>query len=249
MADVEVVPDGRLLRIRFNRPDKRNAITAAMYAALADALTAAETDGTAVVLFSAAGRAFCAGNDLADFVGDLPAGEDAPVFRFLYALAGSTRLLVAAVQGRAVGVGATALLHCDAVFAEPDAVLHFPFVDLAVVPEAAASLLLPRAIGYLRAAEALLFCTPIEAARAEALGLVSRVTEPGQAMAAAEAAVARLLAKPEGALLASKRLMRSTTETVIGRMAEESREFRARLATPELHATVASFFAARGRAA
>ncbi len=248
-AEIEIRREGKKLHLRMNRPAKRNALTQAMYAAMADALLTAETDGTVAVLIGGAGETFCAGNDLLGFVGELPEGDQAPVFRFLHAIAGSTRILIAAVQGRAVGVGATLLLHCDFVLAEPDAVLSFPFVDLAVVPEAAASLLLPRAIGYLRAAEALMLCEPIAAARALQMGLVGEIVAASHAGAAAEQLASRLLEKPEGALLATKRLMKSPAETVSGRMREEGAEFRARLQTPELRATVAKFFAARNKAA
>ncbi len=202
-TDIDIAHDGAVTRIRFDRPAKRNALTVSMYAAMADALTAAETNGTAVVLFSGAGPGFCAGNDLVDFMSNLPAGEDAPVTRFLHALAATTRIVVAAVQGRAVGVGTTMLLHCDFVIAEEDAILQMPFTDLALVPEAASSLLVPRLVGPRRAADLLLLGEPVPAARAETLGLVNRVVPAGEGLAEAEALVTRLLAKPRRALLAT----------------------------------------------
>jgi enoyl-CoA hydratase/carnithine racemase len=247
--DVDIAQDGALKRIRFNRPAKRNAITVAIYAAMADALAEAETDGTAVVLFSAAGVGFCAGNDLADFIANRPEGDDAPVTRFLRALAATNRILIAAVQGRAVGVGTTMLLHCDFVLAEEDAILQMPFTDLALVPEAGSSLLVPRLVGPQRAAELLLLGEPVPAVRAEALGLVNRVVPAGTGLAEAEALATRLLSKPRAAVLATKRLMRSPTSDLAGRMNEEGAAFAEGLQSAEFAAVVAKFFAAREKAA
>ncbi len=248
-SDVSVTRQGDVTQLRFNRPGKRNAITVAMYAAIADALEAAETDGTAVVIFSGEGAGFCAGNDLADFVANRPEGETAPVFRFLRALSTSSRILIAAVQGRAIGVGTTMLLHCDFVVAEEDAELRMPFTDLALVPEAASSLLVPRLIGHQRAASLLMLGEALPARQALEYGLVNQVVAEGGALAAAEAIAARLLEKPRSAILATKRLMKSPTMDVAGRMAEEGAAFSAQLKTPELAAIVAGFFAARTKAA
>ena len=167
----------------------------------------------------------------------------------LRAIAQSTRILVAAVQGRAVGVGVTMLLHCDFVVAERSAELKMPFTDLALVPEAGSSLLVPRLVGHQRACGLLMLGDPLAAEAAHALGLVSRVVPDGTALAEAEALAARLLAKPRSALLATKALMKSTTSTVADRMAEETTAFAAQLKTPELAAIVAGFFAARSKAA
>ena len=247
--DIQVTQQNAVTHIRLNRPAKRNAITTAMYADMANALTTAEHDGTTIVLISGAGLGFCAGNDLADFVSDRPHDDDAPVHRFLRAIAHSTRILIAAVQGRAVGVGTTMLLHCDFVVAEHGAELKMPFTDLALVPEAASSLLVPRLIGHQRACDLLMLGEPLAAGAAHALGLINRVVPDGTALAEAEALAARLLAKPRSALLATKALMKSTTSTVADRMAEETLAFAAQLKTPELAAIVADFFAARSKAA
>jgi enoyl-CoA hydratase/carnithine racemase len=248
--DIAITRAGALLHLRFNRPGKRNAITVAMYAALADALTAAETDGTVAVIFSGEGAGFCAGNDLADFVANRPDDtEEAPVHRFLRAIATSTRILIAAVHGKAIGVGTTMLLHCDFVVAEQGAELRMPFTDLALVPEAASSLLVPALIGHQRAASLLMLGDPLDAAQAHALGFVNEVVAPGAGLQAAEAIATRLLAKPQSAILATKRLMKSATRDVAGRMAEEGAAFSAQLRTPELAAIVAGFFEARSKAA
>jgi enoyl-CoA hydratase/carnithine racemase len=247
--DIVVDHQGATTHIRMNRPAKRNALTVDMYAAMAEALQAAETNGAAVVLISGEGAGFCAGNDLADFVADRPHDEDAPVHRFLRAIAHSSRILVAAVQGRAVGVGTTMLLHCDFVVAEQSAELRMPFTDLALVPEAASSLLVPRLVGHQRACDLLMLGEAVAAAEAHRLGLVNRVVPDGEALATAEQLVARLLAKPRSALLATKALMKSPTTNVQARMDEESTAFGAQLKTPELAAIVAGFFAKRAKVA
>jgi enoyl-CoA hydratase/carnithine racemase len=248
-ADIAITYHGATTHIRLNRPDKRNAITTDMYAAMAEALAAAENDGTTVVLISGAGIGFCAGNDLADFVADRPAGDNTPVQRFLRAIASSTRILVAAVQGRAIGVGTTMLLHCDFVVAEHGAQLRMPFTDLALVPEAGSSLLVPRLVGYQRACALLMLGEAVGAEEALRLGMVNMVVPDGDALAEAEKLVARLLAKPRSALLATKALMKSATPDLAGRMTEETAAFAAQLKTPELAAIVAGFFAARTKAA
>ena len=247
--DVLITRADGLTHIRMNRPQKRNALTVAMYDAMAASLAQAETDGTAVVLFSGAGAGFSAGNDLVDFMNNRTNEPDPPVQRFLRGIATSSRILIATVQGNAVGVGTTMLLHCDFVLAEPDAMLSMPFTDLGLVPEAASSLLLPRLVGHQRAAELMLLGEPLPAARAEALGLVNRVVAAGQGLAEAEALAARLLAKPRTALLATKRLMNSPTTDLAGRMAEEGVAFAAGLQSPEFAAIAAKFFAARTKAA
>lgn len=247
--EVLVTRTGDVTKIRLNRPDKRNALTTAMYAAMADALTAAETDGSAIVIFSGEGRGFTAGNDLMDFVQNPPQGAEAPVHRFLMALARSSRILIAAVQGRAVGVGTTMLLHCDFVLAEEDAILQMPFTDLALVPEAGSSLLVPALVGFQRAAGLLMLGEPLPAAEAKEAGLVRDVVPVGQALAAAEALAAQLVAKPRQALLATKQLMRRGAPSLLARMDEEAAAFAAQLQTQELKDTVARFFASRSKAA
>lgn len=247
--DIAVTRQGAVTHLRFNRPAKRNAITVAMYAALADALEAAETDGTMAVIFSGAGPGFTAGNDLADFVTNRPEGEDAPVFRFLRAISSSTRILIAAVQGRAIGVGTTMLLHCDFVLAEEGAELRMPFTDLALVPEAASSLLVPKLVGHQRAAALLMLGEALPARQAQEWGMVNRVVADGTVLAEAEKLAARLVEKPQSAILATKRLMKSSTADIAGRMAEEGAAFSAQLKTPELAAIVAGFFATRAKVA
>jgi enoyl-CoA hydratase/carnithine racemase len=236
--------------LRLNRPAKRNAITREMYRAMAEALIEAEApDGPRIVLISGAGEAFCAGNDLADFLASPDVDpQTSPVGRFLAALTRSTRVLVAAVQGNVVGIGFTLLLHCDFVLAEAGTVLHLPFIDLAVVPEAGSSLLLPARIGHLRAAELLLLGEKLPATRAAELGLVSRVVAAGTGLAEATSLAERLAAKPASALLASKKLLVSTTPDLAGRIDEEFAAFAAQLESPELKAAIAAFYSRRSAA-
>ncbi len=236
--------DGPVAELRLARPDKRNAITTAMYSALADGLAAAHADeGVRAVLISAEGAHFTAGNDLHDFIANPPQGQDSPVFRFLHALGGADKPVVAAVQGQAVGIGTTMLLHCDIVVLADDARLKMPFVDLALVPEAASSLLVPRAIGHARAAEMLMLGDAIDAPTALAWGLANRVVPAGSERAEALKLAHRLAAKPPAALALTKRLLRDDAPGVATRMDREGGHFADQLQSPELKGAIAAFFA------
>jgi enoyl-CoA hydratase/carnithine racemase len=183
MDEVDVSRTGGVLHIRLNRPDKRNAITRSMYEAMADAVAIGESDDAIrVVLFSGAGEGFCAGNDLNDFLAHAPKGTEGPAFRFLRTISTATKVLMAAAHGNAVGIGATMLLHCDLVVAAHSVRLSMPFVSMGLVPEAASSLLLPRAIGHMRAVELLLLGETIDAATALRWGLVNRVVDDTELM-------------------------------------------------------------------
>lgn len=235
-----------ILTITFNRVDKKNALTSAMYAAMADALGAAETDDSVrVILFTGNGGAFTAGNDLQDFLNNPPAGEDTPVFRFLRAISTASKPLVAAVSGVAVGVGTTMLLHCDLVYAAEDAKLSLPFVNLALVPEAASSLLLPRMIGHHRAAELLFLGEPFTAATAKEYGIVNAIFAGSKLLEEATAAARKLAAKPPTALRLTKQLLRQAKGDVAGQMAAEGRHFRAQLQSAEAREAMTAFFEKR----
>jgi enoyl-CoA hydratase/carnithine racemase len=225
--------------LRFNRPEKRNAITTAMYAALAQHLHEALAD-TAVraVLLSGAGASFSAGNDLNDFVSGPQLTPAHPVMDVLRTLATFGKPLVAAVHGPTVGIGVTLLLHCDLVVAARTAQLIMPFVSLGLVPEAGSSLLLPRLAGQQRAAELLLLGAPLAPDAAHALGLVNRVVEEAQLMTEARALAQRLARQPAEALRATKRLLRGDTSEVLARIEEEVQVFSARLRSPEFLAQV-----------
>jgi len=243
---VEFLRDDGILEIRLNRPDKKNALTVAMYAAMADALVAAEPDpAIRVVLFTAVGDAYCAGNDLNDFIAKPPSGADSPVFRFLRALSEATKVVVAAVQGPAVGIGTTMLLHCDLVVAGKSAKLSVPFVNLGLVPEAASSLLLPRLIGHQRAAELFLLGESFDATTAHSYGLVNRVVEDADIQETARGLARQVAAKAPGAVRLIKKLMKGKSATVPERMVEEAHDFGAQLASAELREAVAAFFQKR----
>lgn len=237
---------GAVAEIVFDRPDKRNAITVAMYAAMADALDAAEADpAVRVVLFHGRGGAFTAGNDLADFLAQPTDDPNRPVFRFLRLLSGARKPLVAAVHGPAVGIGTTMLLHCDFVLAAEDARFALPFVNLGLVPEAASSLLLPRLAGYQRAAEMLMLGEPFDAATAHRFGLVGKVLPATDLLEAARALAVRLAVRPPEALRATKALLKSPVASVPEKLEEEAAEFAFRLRSAELKEAVAAFFEKR----
>jgi enoyl-CoA hydratase/carnithine racemase len=242
---VRVEKSGAVLAITLARPERRNAITVAMYQALADAVeSAANDESIRLITFRGEGQDFAAGNDLADFLEAAPRiDEEIPVWRLLRALAGCETPLVAAVQGNCVGIGTTMLLHCDLVIAEEGARFSLPFVDLGLVPEAASSLLLPRLSGRRRAARYLLLGEPFGVDEAMEIGLVSHRARPGQLTEAFDAVVAALLVKPAGALRDTQRLLRhGARDEILERMQLEGQVFAERLASPEAKAAISAFF-------
>ena len=243
---------GPLLSLTLARPERRNAITVAMYAALADAIEGAAKDSTVrVITLEGQGEDFTGGNDLADFLNEMPApgsDVDIPVWRLLRALANNEVPLVAAVHGNAVGIGTTLLFHCDLVLAERGSRFVMPFVDLGLVPEAASSLLMPRLSGRRAAARHILLGEPFDADQALALGIASHVVEAGGLGVALENTVAALLAKPAEAMRLTQALLRrSDRAEIIERMELENGHFGERLASDEVRHAIASFFAARAK--
>ena len=235
--------------LRLNRPDKRNALTFAMYEALARALTEAQADAQVrAVLLSGAGAGFSAGNDLKDFLQTPQFTSDHPVMAFLRTLATFSKPLVAAVHGQSVGIGVTMLLHCDLVVAASGAQFSMPFVALGLVPEAASSLLLPRLVGSQRAAELLLLGRPFDAERAHSLGLVNRVVDEALLLEEARQLARSLAQQPAAALAATRRLLRGDPAQLLERIEEEARIFGAQLQSQELRAAISAFLA-RGRGA
>jgi enoyl-CoA hydratase/carnithine racemase len=234
--------------VRFNRPEKRNAITFAMYEAFVRALHEAQADqAVRVVLLSGEGAGFSAGNDLQDFLSGPKFTPAHPVMELLRTLATFGKPLLAAVHGQTIGIGVTMLLHCDLVVAARSTQLSMPFVALGLVPEAGSSLLLPRLIGQQRAAELLLLGKPIDAVTAHTLGIVNRVVEDA-ALAAEARALARALAQqPQGALAATRRLLRGDPAQLLARIEEEARIFGAQLQSEEFRERIRAFLA-RGRA-
>ncbi len=227
----------------ISRPERRNALNREMYAALAAGVQAArEDDAIHALLITGEGRQFTAGNDLAEFVGVPSTDPDRPVVRFMRALAEFDKPVLAAVEGHAVGIGTTLLLHCDFVYLAESARLSMPFVALGLVPEFAASFLVPGRVGHLRAAELLMLAEPLAAPRALEWGLATAVVPPGQALAVARATAARLGALPLGGLRETKRLMKQAqASTVDAVMQAELEVFGARLGGPEVREAVAAF--------
>jgi len=249
---VRVEQSGPVLAITLARPERRNAITVAMYSALADAVEKASADSSIrVITFCGQGQDFAAGNDLADFLKALPRDqEEIPVWRFLRALTECEAPIVAAVHGNCVGIGTTMLLHCDLVIADDGARFSLPFVDLALVPEAASSLLLPRLAGRRRAARYLLLAEPFGVDEAMDIGIVSHRSAPGTLDQALAGIVDRLLAKPAEALRQTQKLLRSSArEEILERMKVEGDLFAERLASDEVKQAIAAFFASREKAA
>ncbi|UAJ10221.1 enoyl-CoA hydratase [Polymorphobacter megasporae] len=245
---IAVTIDGGIAEIRFARPEKKNAITAAMYAAMRDALLGcAVEDSVRVILFTAAGDSFTAGNDLADFMAPRPdssLGEQA-VTGFLRAIATAPKPLIAAVRGNAVGVGTTMLLHCDLVVASENARLQVPFVNLGLVPEAASSLLLPRVIGHARASAMVLLGDALDAATALAAGLVNRVVPDGDVETVARAMATTLAAKAPTAVRLAKALLKGDLAPVLARMDAEGVHFAAQLKSAECREAIAAFYEKR----
>ena len=247
MSDVLQHVESGVMTLTLNRVDKKNSFTAAMYATLADALTAATTDSAVrVVLFQGHETIFSAGNDIGDFLNKPPSTPDSPVFRFLNALATFTKPLLASVCGPAVGIGTTMLLHCDLVYAGDNAMFSMPFVNLGICPEAASTLLVPRLMGYQRAAEVLLMGDPFMAEAALEVGLVNRVVPPSEANALAQQQARRLAAKPLSSVVETKRLLKaSITPAVLERMREEGAIFGRMLQEPAAKEAFSAFLEKR----
>jgi enoyl-CoA hydratase/carnithine racemase len=246
---VRVQRSGALLEIRLNRPEKRNAITFAMYEALTAAFADAGRDPQVhALLLSGEGAGFCAGNDLHDFLAGPEFSGGHPVMGFLRSLAYLAKPMVAAVHGQTVGIGVTMLLHCDLVLAARTTQFTMPFVSLGLVPEAASSLLVPRLVGPQRAAELLLLGKPFDAAAAHGFGLVNRVVEETVLLTEARNTAQALARQPQVALAATRRLLRGDPEVLFARMQEEAALFGAQLKTEEFRNAVSAFLArAKGR--
>lgn len=247
MTDIVTTREGAVQRIQLHRPDKKNAITTAMYAALTDAITAADADRSVrVMLLHGAGDGFTAGNDLHDFLANPPQTEDRPAFRFLHAISHAAKPIVAAVHGVAIGIGTTMLGHCDLVYAAEGTRFHLPFVNLGLCPEGASSVLLPLTAGYQRAVELLMLAEPFDAAKAREIGLVTEVVPGSQLLAAAAAAAQRLAAKPPQSLRVTKQLLKRVLMPQIeAALAAELEAFAARLGSPEAKEAFTAFFEKR----
>jgi enoyl-CoA hydratase/carnithine racemase len=247
MNEIVTERSGSILRVELNRPAKRNAMTLAMYLALADIFNeAAKDEQIRVVLWHGAGDSFCAGNDIEDFLKNPPGPGESPQARLMNALIDFDKPLVAAVQGAAIGGGTTMLLHCDFVYAGESARFQMPFINLAVVPEFGSSCAVPARIGHLRAAELILLGLPFDARRAAELGLVTQVVADQTLLAAATETARTLATKPAGALQASKTLMkRPFREQIKAAMKSENEEFSVQVRSEDAKEALTAFLEKR----
>ena len=244
--EILITQDGPVLELRFNRPEKKNAITSKMYAQLADALrAAADDDGIRAVTLAGEGGIFTAGNDLKDFQESRPDGAELPVHRFLGAISTFPKVIIAGIKGQAVGVGTTMLLHCDLIIASPGASFSLPFVDLGLVPEAASSLLLPALIGRHRAAKHIILGDPIDAATALDYGLITEIVAEAELDDHVRGLARRIAAKPPAAVRLTKQLLAPDAAAVRERMAREGALFAERLRSAEAAEAFTAFFEKR----
>jgi enoyl-CoA hydratase/carnithine racemase len=248
MTELDISIRHRTQVIRFNRPDKKNALKSDMYAAMTEALIKGDASPDVTShLFIGTGGVFTAGNDIAEFLERSKGGSalGTPVVSFIKQLPQVQKPMIAAVDGLAVGIGTTLLLHCDLVYATPTASLRTPFIDLGLVPEAGSSLLAPMRMGYARAFELLVLGEPFNAERAREAGIVNAIVPADQLEATAMKAAARLAAKAPEALALSRRLMRGDVSSIVDRVAEEAQIFGARLSSPEAKEAFAAFMEKR----
>ena len=241
---VSVTDEGSIRVIRMNRPEQKNALTHAMYTAMTHALNSANgNDAIRAIVFCGVQGAFTAGNDLQDFLATATATEglSRPARDFLPALAKCEKPMVAAVSGIAVGVGTTLLFHCDHVVAASNAKLMTPFTSLGLVPEAASSLLAPRVMGHSRAFTFLVMGRPLDAQQAKDAGIVNTVVAPEEVDNEAMKAAREIAALPQGAVAASRRLLKGTPEELIARIDEEAELFTQRLKSAEARAAFEKF--------
>jgi enoyl-CoA hydratase/carnithine racemase len=245
--DIEITRTQDVLTIAFSRPDRKNAITAAMYQTMADALVEAQNDASVrAILIRGSAGIFSAGNDLEDFMKQPPVGENAPVFQFLRAISSADKPLVASVAGAAVGIGTTLLLHCDLVYAADTAIFSLPFSQLGLCPEAASSLLLPRVAGYQAAAEKLLLGESFDAKEAQRMGFVNRLLPAAEVDGFALQQAQKLAALPASSLRVTKQLMkRAAQHELHTQMTDEAVHFAKMLLAPEAKEAFKAFFEKR----
>lgn len=243
--NIDVARKAGVLTLTMNRPKKKNALTQDMYAALADNIVAAQDDpDIRVIVLTGTADAFTSGNDLSDFSGggdDRGANEIPPVGRFLQSILAAEKPLMAAVNGLAVGVGVTMLLHCDLVYASPNATFQTPFVNLGLVPEAGSSLLLPRLVGTQKANDLLLLGTKIGAEEAEKMGLIAGIFDGENLLVEVMERATALAAKAPTAVRLTKSLIRNDRDSIADQMKAESTHFSSQLKTAEFAEAVAAF--------
>ena len=247
MNEILTETSGSILRVTVNRPTKKNAMTSAMYNALADVFVNAGNDEAIhVVIWDAAGDSFSAGNDVEDFLKNPPGPGESPQARLGNALINLDKPVIAAVQGAAIGGGTTLLTHCDFVYAGENAKFQLPFVNLGLVPEFGSSFSLPARFGYIRAAELFMLGEPFNAELAAAIGLVTRVVPDAELSDTATHTAEKLAAKPIGALRATKKLLRgSSREQLEQSIKAETEEFSSRVRSAEVKEVLTAFMEKR----
>jgi len=241
---IQIERERGLLTLRLNRPEKKNALTRAMYSALAAALKEADEDpGIYAVLITGSHECFTAGNDIADFIQKPPSNLDSPVFHFMLNLLECRKPVIAGVAGAAVGIGTTLLLHCDLVYVSADARLRMPFVNLGLCPEFGSSLILPRLLGHAKAAELLLLGERFSGEQAAAWGIANEALDSGEAaLAKAREMALRFESLPPEAVRISKQLMKAPDRELLRKVIEEEGAlFTQRLRSPEAMAALSGF--------
>ena len=241
---IQIERERGLLTLRLNRPEKKNALTRAMYSHLAEALKLADSDPEInAVLITGTTECFTAGNDIADFIQQPPTNLDSPVFQFMLTLLECRKPVIAAVAGAAIGIGTTMLLHCDLVYVSRDARLRMPFVNLGLCPEFGSSLILPRLLGQAKAAQLLLLGEGFSGEQAAQWGIATEALDSGEAaLAKAREMALRFESLPPEAVRISKQLMKAADREQL-RMAieDESAQFTQRLRSPEAIAALTGF--------
>jgi enoyl-CoA hydratase/carnithine racemase len=244
--NISIEQADHVVTIRMSRPDKKNALTGAMYTGMTEAMRSSIVDDSVrAIMLAGAGGVFTSGNDLRDFGDSPPVNADSPVFQFLQTISTCPKPIVAAVSGLAIGIGTTMLLHCDLVVADPNARFSLPFINLGLVPEAGSSLILSRMLGHAKASELLLLGDVFDASSAERFGIVNKLSASGAADVEAMAWATTLAAKAPVAMRLSKALLKSETVGLSARMAEESGHFVSQLQGPEFREALRAFMEKR----
>jgi enoyl-CoA hydratase/carnithine racemase len=249
--EIQTSKSNGILTVAFNRPERKNAITSAMYTAMADAINGGEADSEVrAILITGTPDIFTAGNDLEDFmksvaIDDGIAFMERPVIKFMVALRDTTKPVVAAVNGAAIGIGTTLLMHCDLVYCADNAKFSVPFSQLGLCPEYCSSMLLPANAGFARAAEKLMLGEPFGAQEAYDMGLISKVLPAADVLAHAQAQAAKLVALPASSIRQTKRLMKAGRDALKAHMDVESRQFGEMLTSPEAKEAFTAFFEKR----
>ena len=245
MSDVVVSREGALTILSLHRVEKKNALTGAMYTALSQALREANADdGVGAIVILGQPGIFCAGNDIRDFMGfAMGGGIGQPVLDFLRALVANEKPLVAGVDGAAIGIGTTMILHCDYALASNRSVFATPFVDLGLVPEAASSLIVPQLMGNRLAFEMLAMGAKFDANRARETGLINAVTEPATLEAQTLETARAIAAKPREAVRLARKLIRGDPSAILARIDEEAKLFSERLMSQEARQAFEAFLA------